>query len=489
MPILKFLISLAIAATLFGPAAAQRPALDADRIAAIDTLIDTRMDEFNIPGVALALIEDGEIIHARGFGSIGDGTIPITADTKFQIGSISKPFSALTILHLIETGELGLDDTLVSHVPTFQTRIAAQSDKITIRHLLSHRSGFSTLFGNRNQGPGAVPDTSVKDLLSVTRRTSLQSEPGAAYAYSNANYQWLGYLAERVTGRSFAELVAEGVAARYGLEQTRLGPSESSDGRTAGHRYWFGTPRPYNWRAERVTWPQGGIETTAADLAKLLTGLIDEFDRAEVDPLLQAMISPTPADAEEETYYGLGWVVDQSPSPRLVYHNGRNPGFEAMAGFSPEERFGFVVLANASTSFGAANVSALGSGVADLVLGRDLGPSAPSLGERIARMVVFAIPVLLLVRIILFVWKWRCDAFEPITFNAKSIFLRLVVPSAILIGLAYFLYAIAPSLNRVNFQALYMFNPDIGLLLGFGSLLALIWGVVRPILRLRIAVR
>ncbi|MEO1662533.1 MAG: serine hydrolase domain-containing protein [Pseudomonadota bacterium] len=486
MPILRILITFAIAAVFVGAATAQRPTLNTDRIAAIDEMIEARMEAFKIPGAALALIENGEVVHARGFGTIGDGTTPITADTKFQIGSISKPFTALAILHLVETGKLSLDDTLVSHVPTFQTRIAAQSDKITVRHLLSHRSGFSTVFGNRNQGPGAVPDTSVKDLLSVTRRTALQFEPGAAYAYSNANYQWLGYLAERVTERPFSEIFADSVAARYGLEQTRLGPSESSEGQTPGHRYWFGAARPYTWRPERVTWPQGVVQTTASDLAKLLTGLIDAFDRAELDPLLQAMVAPVPAEAEAETYYGLGWVIRQSPSPRIVYHHGLNPGFEAMAGFSPDERFGFVVLANASTSFGAANVSALGSGVVDLILDRELRPSTPRLAERIARMVVFALPVLLLLNITLFVWKWRREAFEPITLNAVRILLRLVLPTVFLIGMAYALYAIVPSLNGVNFQALYMFNPDIGLLLGFSSLLALAWGLVRPILRLRI---
>ena len=485
MPLLRVLILLSVTIALAGQAIAQLQALDDDRIAEIDALVETRMAELNVPGVALALIEDGEIVHARGFGTVGDGSTAMTPETKFQIGSVSKSFSALAILHLVETGVLELDATLVSYVPTFQTRIAAQSDKITVRHLLSHRSGFATVYGNRNQGPGATPDTSVKDLLSETRRTKLLSEPGAVYAYSNANYQWLGYLVEHVTERPFSEVFTEVVSARYDLPQTRLGPSESSEGRTSGHRYWFGTPRPYDWRPARVTWPQGGVETTANDIAKLLTVLIDEFRATDVNPLFQDMIASPASDADMS--YGLGWVI--KPKLGLIQHTGRNPGFEAVAGFSPEDGFGFVVLANSSTSFGNRNVSSLGSGVIDLMLGQEVTPSTPSLFERIGRMIIFAIPVLLLISVLLFVWKGRRDALEPISSSLSSIALRLVLPSALLFALAYFLYAIVPSFNGVTFQALYMFNPDLGVVLGLGAALALVWGVLRPILRLRMAAR
>ena len=487
MPLLRVLIYLSVTIVFVGHAFAQRPALDDDRIAAIDALVETRMAELNIPGVALALIEDGNIVHARGFGTVGDGSTEMTPETKFQIGSVSKSFTALAILHLVETGVLELDETLVSYVPTFQTRVAAQSDKITVRHLLYHRSGFATVFGNRNQGPGATPDTSVKDLLSETRQTKLLSEPGAVYAYSNANYQWLGYLVEHVTERPFSDVFAEAVSARYDLPQTRLGPSDSSEGRTSGHRYWFGTPRPYNWRPARVTWPQGGVETTANDIAKLLTVLIDEFRASEINPLFQDMITSPGSDADADMSYGLGWVI--KPKLGLIQHTGRNPGFEAIAGFSPEDGFGFVVLANSSTSFGNRNVSSLGSGVIDLMLGQEVTPSTPSLFERIGRMVVFAIPVLLVISILLFVWRGRRDALEPITFSPSSVSLRLVLPSAFLFALAYFLHTIVPSLNGVTFQALYMFNPDLGLVLGLGAAFALVWGVLRPILRLRMAAR
>lgn len=358
--IIRLAAIIAVVLGLAGLSQAQRAPLDADRIAEIDALVETRMQALKVPGIALALIENGDVVHVRGFGVEGDNGVPVTPETKFQIGSISKPLLTLALLGLIEEGVLTLDDTIVSHIPTFQTKIAAQSDKLIVRHLAAHRSGLTTYFGNRNQGAAPAEDNSRAKLIDELRRTKLHAEPGASYQYSNANFQLLGVLMEQLTDQPLPEIFNQHVVQRYGLENTRLGPLDPETGTAVGHRYWFGAPREYRWTGAQVTWPQGGVETTVTDLGAVLTALIADFNRATPNPLLAEMIMPVEADAEADMYYGLGWVVQPKPDPMLVYHNGRNPGYEALAGFSPDGRFGFVVLANASTSFGARMSSLLG---------------------------------------------------------------------------------------------------------------------------------
>ena len=489
MSIWKILVILTGLFALPLSALPERLKIDADLIARIDAHVEARMQLMQIPGVALALIEDGEIVHARGFGVTIAGGPAVTEDTRFLIGSISKPLISLTLLDMVEAGLLGLDDPVVQHFPTFQTRNATRSDKMTVRHILSHRSGFTTYFGNRNHQYDAPGVDRMSTILDDARRVSLAFEPGDQFQYSNANYQLLGALIEKVADAPLEEVFAERLAAKYNLQQTQAGLSPSSETSAIGHRYWFGSPRPYRWDPARLNWAQGGIETTAADLAEILVAMIKAYEPSQPADLMAQMIAPSVQDAEASAYYGLGWFVRKQPGPTVVYHSGLNPGWEALAGFAPEDRFGFVILANAAGSFGSRNVSSLHYGVVDLILDRPVQSSEISPLARGIRLAVMALPVLILIWVAAFVFKLRRQGFEPISFGWTDIGIRLLAPSVMLGGIAYALYFAVPASNQVNFAGVALFNPDIGLALALGTAVSLLWAILRPILRLSRATR
>lgn len=489
MPFFKVLV-LACAVVLgIQTAGAERPKLDADRIAMIDQLVEDRMAAMEIPGVALALIEDGEIVHLRGFGATTIEGPAVTEDTRFLIGSVSKPLISLTILDMVADGVVGLDDPVVQYIPSFQTRNATRSDTMTVRHLLSHRSGFSILFGNRNHAPDAPGADSMDTILDDARRVHLKWMPGEQFEYSNANYQLLGYLIEVLEDAPLDEIVATRLAAKYGLENTQAGLSPQSDASSIGHRYWFGRPSPYRWDPDRLHWAQGGIESTASDLANVLVTLIDRFDQPNVAPLWVEMISPPLSEEDAYGYYSLGWFVTQTPERRVAYHSGLNPGYEALVGFSPDDGFGFVILANAASSFGVRNIGSLHYGVVDLILDRPVQSMEISPALRVARIGAMVFPFLILIWIAAFVWKLRRQAFSPLSWNVTTIGWRLLAPSILLGVLAYALFVIVPTANNASFISVYVFQPDLGLTLGLGAALAGLWSLVRFGLRVTLANR
>jgi len=260
--VLVMLITCAAALTSH----AERPPLTQERIAKIDAFVEARMAELKVPGISMALIENGEVVHSRGFGVIANDGAAITAETRFQIGSVTKPFTALTLLQMVDAGTLKLDDTVVQHLPDFRTRNKAQSDKITVRHLLSHRSGLSSKIGNRNQHIQDQSHGALEATMLELRSAPLIAEPGAVYQYSNANYQTLGLLIETLEDAPLEEVFKYLITQPGSLTNTKFGPSSTPASDLAiGHRYWLSSPKPYQGQMGRALFAQGGVETSAAE--------------------------------------------------------------------------------------------------------------------------------------------------------------------------------------------------------------------------------
>ncbi|MEL6959896.1 MAG: serine hydrolase domain-containing protein, partial [Pseudomonadota bacterium] len=162
------------------------------RIQDIDQLIETRLDETRIPGAAVVLVEDGRIVHTRGFGlaEIETGT-PATSDTVFAIGSVTKSFVSNTLLQLERDGLIDLEAPVITYLPAFQSASKAMSDTITVRQLMEHTSGFSTYDGNRNQTNSRRTDDALAKVSAQTMKYKLNRPVGRSFEYSNANYEVL----------------------------------------------------------------------------------------------------------------------------------------------------------------------------------------------------------------------------------------------------------------------------------------------------------
>lgn len=299
----------------------------------IDDVLNREMPTSGVPGLAYAVVSDGEITSgARGVVALGSSR-EVTPDTPFLTGSISKSFTALSVMQLVEAGRIQLDAGVSQYLEVFSDR-GTPSD-ITVRQLLSHTSGYSTLQGNASH----ADNTGRKDELA--QRVEQLAEVAPAHAageweYSNTNYQILGRVVEVVSGQEYQTYVAEHILEPLGMEHSFVADGEVHDSMASGHTPWFGTKRPIPVnRPARATAPQGGIVASAHDLARYLQMMINGQDDVLSAPGKELMMRPA---SPASPFYGLGWFVDSGDG--TVWHSGASPGYETLATLIPTQNRG-----------------------------------------------------------------------------------------------------------------------------------------------------
>lgn len=188
-------------------------------VAEADALL-TELAEGGRFGGALLVVRGGEVVHERGYGPARrDPEVPVTPNTLFDVGSITKAFTRVAILQQVAAGKLSLDDTLGQHVEGFEPDIA---DRVQVRHLLEMTSGFGDYLMNAHFQEDKTRFDSVGELVVLIRGQELAFAPGEGRRYSNAGYVLLGAILESVTGRDYYELIEKDVFARAGMEDSRF---------------------------------------------------------------------------------------------------------------------------------------------------------------------------------------------------------------------------------------------------------------------------
>ncbi|QIG44887.1 beta-lactamase family protein [Nocardioides anomalus] len=280
-----------------------RPAdLDAVTSAIADAVPDAQADA-DVPGVAVAVVEDGRVVWQRGFG--------VPEDTVFQAGSISKPVAAAAVLALVDAGRLDLDTPVSAYLRSW--RLPADSpdpDGVTLRTLLSHTAGIDTA-GYQGLDRGTPLPTTAQSLADVH-----QTEDAGHYRYSGGGYTIAQQVVEDVTGESFATVVQREVLDPLGMASSGYACTTA----TKGHGYAY---------AEAAA---AGLCSSAADLGRFAAWLDSD------DPRAEAMRTPQAATGGD---YGLGLELDQLPTVR---HEGVNRGYHAELLADPGKAVGLVVL-------------------------------------------------------------------------------------------------------------------------------------------------
>lgn len=313
----------------------------------LDRQIETYRSQLGARGIAVAIVRNGEIQYAKGFGVAGPGGDPVTAQTAFQTGSVSKSFAALVVLQLASEGKLGLDDPVVQFMPSFRTADKALSDQITVEHLVTHRSGMTTLNGNRYQFTTDRSSTATADAVAEIADDRLFAEPGTTFQYSNANYATLAHLIERVDGQSYEQAVAKRVFEPLQMRNSFIQmPPREGIPLASGYRTWFGVVLPTDFIAGRRMMAAGGVTASITDLARYVEAVRTRDPRIVPAQTADRLFAAHPI--AEGFGYAYGWFVQDGPEFQRVFHDGLNPGFAAMAAIIPERNEVIVVLTNLS---------------------------------------------------------------------------------------------------------------------------------------------
>jgi CubicO group peptidase (beta-lactamase class C family) len=335
----------------------------------IDAIADRLFAGWHVPGVAYGVTLGGRLVHSRGLGTlrVGEDATP-DARSVFRIASMTKSFTAATVLSLRDEGRLNLDDRIDHHVPQLATLRypTADSPPITIRHLLTMTAGFPTddPWGDRQQ---SLDLDEFRRLLAGG--LSFAWAPGTRFEYSNTGYGILGRLITNIAGREYHEVVRERLLEPLGMHATTYLEDDVDPGRKA---------RGYLWRGERyldepsdpygALAAMGGLFTTVEDLATWVGFFADAFpprddpegalplsraSRREMQqPLVDAgtrLTHSTPdamPDLERMAYgYGL-FIVDDVRFGRIVGHSGGYPGFGSNMRWHPASGLGVIALTN-----------------------------------------------------------------------------------------------------------------------------------------------
>jgi CubicO group peptidase (beta-lactamase class C family) len=320
------------------------PAAD-ETTAKVDKLF-AAWDKPTTPGAALAVIRDGRIVYERGYGmaKLEDG-LAMTPDKVFDIGSVSKQFTAACVALLVREGKVGLDDDIRKHLP----EMPAYEKPITVRHLIHHTSGlrdYNTLLSLAGFRPESDAPTVEEAYEIICRQKKLNYAPGEEYSYTNSGYFLLSRIVERASGKSLNEFAQERLFKPLGMAKTLYQDDHTQiiKDRATG----------YGWDAGRYVlsmsnWDMtgdGNVYTTVRDLAR--------WDQAfYTDALgkgLTDMLQTTGALANgEKIDYAWGLVVSDYKGLKVVEHGGSWVGFRASIVRFPEQRFSVVVLANLET--------------------------------------------------------------------------------------------------------------------------------------------
>jgi len=302
---------------------------------------------YNMFDGAVLVAENGQVVYKGAFGLANrEWNIPNTTDTRFMIGSISKPLTAMLTLIQVKKGLIILDETLDHYLPPFQNRPAG---KVTIRQLLSHTSGMP----NYDIIPDFFPRISRQhysreDYLKIYIDSALAFTPGTRYNYSSWGYFTLGYLVEQVTGKSYSELMKEEIFDKLGMKgsgsyfHTQVVPK-----RATGYDYSLGAYTSSDFRDQSNTMGTGDIYSTVEDLLKFHLAITNNslIDKKLTDEMLTPGIKP--AD------YGFGWFnknfgYDDGDSVRVNFHLGMTDGFISFLLRIPSANSLVVILCNSS---------------------------------------------------------------------------------------------------------------------------------------------
>ncbi len=308
---------------------------------AIDAFLQAQVKANRLPGLAVAIVQGDQIVFAKGYGNAAPGK-PVTPQTQFYIGSVTKGFTALAIMQLVEQGKLELDAPIQKYLPWFKVADPTASSQITIRHLLNHTSGLSEV-GDPHVDAFATSHEEQVRLLADVRPTA---PVGTKFQYYNPNYRVLGLLIEQVSGESYSDYMDKNVFGPLGMLSTTTDPAEAPE-LAQGYARAFGFALPRSQASIRIPGAvsSGGIITTAEDMARYLLAQLHNRQADGTQMLapesLAAMRTP-PAGVDTE--YGMGWMVVENGN--TIAHGGATEYFQSFVAFGLKEEIGVVTLYN-----------------------------------------------------------------------------------------------------------------------------------------------
>lgn len=331
-------------------------------IAEFERFIRFRMQKEGIPGVAVAMVKDTNVIYLKTFGlKERFGRDSVNIHTVFRLASVSKGFAPILTGMLVREGLLRWDDRVIDYLPDFALSSRENTERLTLRHVLSHTTGlprhtYSNLLDN------GVPYPEIRAKL---RNVRLANEVGTCFNYQNVAYSLIGDVIEKVTGKTYQQMLRERIFLPLGMTDASASYAEMIQCRNVAipHRYRSNTgyyatdisPRYYSVS------PAAGVNASITDMTRWLTFLLGHRPDVLSSELLDEVFRPEiPLPSRDlgqwhtlmdRAHYAMGWRVLECGPDTLVYHGGYVNAFRSEIALLRKDGFGIVVLTNAPSGF------------------------------------------------------------------------------------------------------------------------------------------
>ncbi len=312
------------------------PVVHADQV---DKYLKSQMQQHRIPGLTLKIIRNGKTIKTAAYGFANlELNVPAKPETVFEIGSITKQFTAAGILLLAQEGKLSVNDNISKYLKDTPASWA----NVTIRHLLTHTSGIKSYTGL--DGFELWRHLTQEQFIQAIGKEPMDFQPGDSWKYCNTGFNLLGYIIENVSGKNYWDFMSERIFQPLGMSATtnRL-PSLIIPNRASGYEQlnhiWIN-------RDSNLTdvFSAGAIATTVGDLAKWNAAL--DGDRLLNAASKEQMWTPVKLNNGQTPKYGFGWFLDTVEGHRNIGHGGSTSGFSASIQRFPDDRLAVIILTN-----------------------------------------------------------------------------------------------------------------------------------------------
>jgi len=344
---------------------------------AMDALAQDVVDRGHIPGLAMAIVQDGKVLVMRGYGVVdAHGTEPVTTDTVFRLASLSKGFAATLAAMLVHDGLLGWDMRIADHLPAFKLASMQYTMSLTVRDILSQRAGLTHNTYDRD----LESDVPFEELVQKLADAPMACAPGECYAYQNVSFSLIGDIVFAVTGDFYTHQVESRIFQPLGMYNSSYGREalEASPSWARPHVRGAGGWMPVRTREAyyRIP-PAAGVNTSIHDMTQWLIaqmGHRPDVLSAEVLADVHTPLVPTPDQMHgapwrrerlSSAFYATGWRIFNYAGHTLVFHGGAVQGYRSEIAFLPDHDIGAVLLWNSE--------SAVPSGLMPMILDRALG--------------------------------------------------------------------------------------------------------------------
>ena len=323
-----------------------------------DTFVRNSSEAENLPGLALVIVKNNQILLMKGYGvKKFEGNDSVDANTVFRLGSVSKGFASVLTGILVNDKKLSWNDPVIRYVPDFTLKNPDYTKQLTIRHILSHSSGLP-MHTYTDMLDYNVPYDDIKPLIGTV---DLIAAPGTTYSYQNVVYSVIADVVQSATNQDYQTLINHKIFIPLNMQRASIDfESMDNDSNIAMPHLYAGN---HLWKSQKLNnryytvAPASGVNASISDMAKWLMALLGSYPEFIPESALEEVFSPqiyTPIKRKfrrswknlDSLYYGLGWRIFETNGENIIYHGGYVRGYRAEIALDYKEKMGIAVLFN-----------------------------------------------------------------------------------------------------------------------------------------------